>query len=560
MQARQVNRAAHALPLPVPAPVGGLNLLSPLAAMPPGDASVMSNFFPYADKVGTRAGYTTLVTAPSITQAATVEGFTRLMLHVGGGTETAFGAFYYSANNAGTNRTRIKVYSISTTGVLVDTLTYPTLTDEITCIGEWTQFTSSAGTSYCMFVTAIHTTVPVHSTVVYGYDGTSWAALAVTGLPEIVQGIHSHQKRVWFYGCDSIGGTPKPLSAFYLPTGAVAGAVVEFNLGPFASKGGRIVSMRTWMLDNGEGGTDDVAVFLTDQGQMLVYQGTDPSSAATWRLIGTFDVGKLAGFASASRSGGNFSIGGFVKDSFAMKYGNDVVVMSQAGLTSVEKIVGGSIDPLDYSLSYKVNPDFSTYAQLSLPYSANWKMTFVPSLQHFLICTPTGYASGGATVLFKKQYVMNSQTRAWTTYDFSGFDDTILVGGAIYGISLSSSAGSRVVRKFDGTALDDAGAAITYECRQAYNYLGSPTNKSVPLMQPMLSAAGAFTMTLQADADFNGGSIATYTAYSAGINQPWLSANKFGRAIASHIQGTVAAGMLTWYATNFVYVNSGSLV
>lgn len=563
MQAqRSVNRGAHALPLPIPAPVGGLNARDALAAMPPTDASLMSNMFPYADRVSPRAGFTTLSTASSITKAGTVEGFRRLMAHVGGGTETALGAFYYTEDVAGTGRTRVRIYSIASDGTLATSREVITLasTDSLAALGEWDNFTSAAGVSYLfLMVTKQDAAGATFTNIPQAFDGTTWTAPSITGLPEFTLGVHSHRNRLWFYGSDGQTTTPKPLSVYYLPTGAVAGAVAEFNLGPFANKGGRVVSMRTWTIDGGDGGTDDMAAFVTDQGQVLLYEGTDPSNASTWRLVGVFDVGKLCTWRSRYVRNADPL---FVRDMFAMKYGADVLILTQDGVTSLQRILRPQEDG-DYTLSSKIRPLLAQLARAFIVSGGpallfmGWKMIYLPILQQLFIFVPTGYASSSSTQgWFTTSYVMNTVTGAWTNFDGITGIDAVVVGSAIYFID-----GGLTVKKYDGSALTDAGAAITFECRQAYNYLNSPTNKFVTLMQPMLLSSGAFDMTMQADADFKAGAISTYSTYSTmGNVQPWLSANQFGRAIAAHLKGTVAAGTLSWYATNYAYANSAGIV
>lgn len=558
-----IDRTQRAAAFPVTAPVGGLNAVSPLAAMPPGDASVMVNMFPYGDRVDTRPGFVTLATASVIGKTGTSEGFVRLLMHVGGGLETAFGAYYYFEDVAGTGRSRLKIYSIDSAGTLTSSRNVVTLgsTDSLTCVGEWTQFTSAAGTTYMVLMTTIQTIAPAYTCTPQAYDGSSWSAPAITGLPEIAQGTHSHRNRLWFYGCDSVTGTPKPLSAFYLPIGAIAGAVTEFNLGAFANKGGTIVSMRTWSLDNGDGGTDDMAVFVTDQGQILIYQGTDPASASTWRLVGVFNVGKLGGWCSSYRIGGPFSIGNFVRDAYAMKYGNDVVVITQDGPTSVQRVYSGAKEIGEYTLSAKISPLFPSLARgfKSIPYFIGWKMTYAPALQHFIVCIPTGYTSGSGVISINLTlYVMNSSTGAWTTYSALNVTDTIIVNGAVYAISNTRSDLNLTVSKFDGTAVSDAGATITFECRQAYNYLQSPDNKLVPMVQPVVGATGAYTLTINLDTDFVAGTIASYTSYT-GATQAWLSGNSYGKAHAIHFQGQTSVGVVSWYATNLA-VRRGGLV
>ena len=68
-------------------------------------------------------------------------------------------------------------------------------------------------------------------------------------------------------------------------TGSVGGAAQVLDLSSIAKYGGHLVDLDTWTIDAGYG-VDDNLVFITSNGEVIVYRGTDPSSAATWALAG----------------------------------------------------------------------------------------------------------------------------------------------------------------------------------------------------------------------------------------------------------------------------------
>jgi hypothetical protein len=55
--------------------------------------------------------------------------------------------------------------------------------------------------------------------------------------------------------------------------------------------GGRLLFGGTLSSDAGDG-RDDSAIFVTSEGEVAVYQGTDPSSASTWALAGIYRIGR----------------------------------------------------------------------------------------------------------------------------------------------------------------------------------------------------------------------------------------------------------------------------
>ncbi|MDY6498001.1 hypothetical protein, partial [Clostridioides difficile] len=126
------------------------------------------------------------------------------------------------------------------------------------------------------------------------YDGTNWTKVdgastyAITGVTtSTLNNIEVFKNRVWF----TQAGT---LNAWYLPTSAIAGAATAFPLQGIATLGGYLTGIGTWTIDAGYG-VDDLLVFCTSKGQIIVYKGTDPASATTWALVGVWNVGTPVG-------------------------------------------------------------------------------------------------------------------------------------------------------------------------------------------------------------------------------------------------------------------------
>ncbi len=80
------------------------------------------------------------------------------------------------------------------------------------------------------------------------------------------------------------------LRVWFLEPFAIQGTANLLDLGPIFDKGGAILCQSTWTLDGGSG-ADDLAVWVTTQGQVAVYQGLDPSDANNWALVGIPCVG-----------------------------------------------------------------------------------------------------------------------------------------------------------------------------------------------------------------------------------------------------------------------------
>lgn len=69
---------------------------------------------------------------------------------------------------------------------------------------------------------------------------------------------------------------------------------VEGTFNPF-ELGGQITGnllITTTLSKDGGAGPDDYIIFISDQGDAAVYEGTDPADANNWSLVGTFKIGR----------------------------------------------------------------------------------------------------------------------------------------------------------------------------------------------------------------------------------------------------------------------------
>jgi hypothetical protein len=126
------------------------------------------------------------------------------------------------------------------------------------------------------------------------YDGTTWTQItgvsspAITGVTtSTLSSVWAHGRRLWFVEVST-------LSAWYLPVDSIGGAATEFLLSGVFRKGGALLFGTTWSQDSGAG-MDDKCVFVSTEGEVAVYSGTDPSSVTTWSLDGVYDMSDALG-------------------------------------------------------------------------------------------------------------------------------------------------------------------------------------------------------------------------------------------------------------------------
>jgi hypothetical protein len=134
-------------------------------------------------------------------------------------------------------------------------------------------------------------------------DGGSW----IVGPPgsSVVTGhnlvyVWKYRGRYFFVE----GGT---MNAWYLPTNSSGGVLSLIPLSGAATKGGKLLCGFTWSIDAGDG-IDDKCVFMTDQGELLIFTGSDPSTIANWRQEGRYATSVPLGMNCHTAIGGDVMI------------------------------------------------------------------------------------------------------------------------------------------------------------------------------------------------------------------------------------------------------------
>lgn len=429
-----------ATPYTVPAPVGGWNVHDPLAAMPERDAVVLENFFPRAGSVDLRPGCLSFA-------SGTTGSVKSLMAYNKGGAQTLFGA------------TDTVIYNV-TSGA-------PVLSLGGFTSGSWryVNITVAGGT----YVVAVNDTDGV-----YEYNGAAWASAngtitGVTGGTTTLNNVAVLKKRLWFTQKNT-------LSAWYLPAGAVTGVTVEFPMGQVFTRGGSLKAIATWTIDGGNG-TDDYGVFVSTEGEVAIYKGSDPASSATWALVGVYYIGEPVGY------------------NCLCKYGGDLLYLSQNGLFPLSKALQSATVNYQTALTAKIDTAF-TEAVSTYGANSGWYVTAYPEGSLVLVNIPI--ASDTSI-----QYVMNSITGAWCVFKgwnatcFEVFQQKLYFGGA----STAVAGQGAVFQAWTG--LSDNGADIVGRAQSAYSAFRTPgRSKHIPLIRPILRLAQATEIRYALSTDF----------------------------------------------------------
>ena len=139
--------------------------------------------------------------------------------------------------------------------------------------------------------------------------------------------------RVWFIQRDT------GIAWFLDKSATFLGTVNEFNWGDQFRYGGRLVSLHNWTLDGGNG-IDDYLVGIGAAGDVIVYQGTDPTSKNDFGLVGSWYVGQLP-----------------FGNRIASEYAGELYILSIQGLIPLSKLLNGAAigDPATY-VTAKISP------------------------------------------------------------------------------------------------------------------------------------------------------------------------------------------------------------
>lgn len=219
------------------------------------------------------------------------------------------------------------------------------------------------------------------------YDGAAWGTTpAITGAaPTTLSHVWVFKNRLFFVQKDA-------LDAWYLPVDVIGGAAVKLPLGGVFNLGGSLLYGASWSLDSGDsGGLSEQCVFITTEGEVAVYKGTDPSSSTTWSKVGVYRIGRPRGPHAFIRAGGDLVIAtdiGFVPLSQAIQ--RDFAALSPA------------------AVSYPIETAWNeAVAERSGDY---WDCKVWPTKQMVAIALPTDDDQEA------QWFVANARTGAWGLY------------------------------------------------------------------------------------------------------------------------------------------------
>lgn len=431
------RRVAQTITTPssIVSPIGGWNTRDALDAMDPKDAITLDNWFPDAGACVVRGGSASYATGMG-------SGTVQTLAELNAGATRAFVA---GANS--------RIYDISSSGAATSKASGFTS-------NQWQTANFNSLLHLCNGADAPQ-----------AYDGTtvttpSWSGVTLTNL----KGCVPFKFRLWFWENAS-------QNAWYGGVNAITGALTAFPLATVAQTGGNIVAINT-LSNSGVESPDDYLLFFLSSGEVVIYQGTDPSSASTFALIGRFIIGPIVNTRSVCR------------------YGADCYATIQDDHTSMSIILAAlrAGQPLPKS---KISGAVQT-AVVANASAFGWQALTYPRGHMVIFNIPN--ADGTFS-----QHVLSTISGSWCR--FNGWAASTF---GLYNNNLYFGTAGGLVYQANTGVTDVGSVAITANGQQAWSALAAtPQNafnaayrKRIAAVRPVISASGSISYSYGIGVDY----------------------------------------------------------
>jgi hypothetical protein len=490
----------------IPAPRRGWIQNENIAKHKDEGAAILDNWFPTSTGIRVRKGASRYATVGAGTPISA------LMPYRSGTLNKLFAA------------TDAAIYDIST---VVDANVSPTPIVTGQTSGDWsyTMFTTSGGTFLAMVNGANARQI---------YNGTAFVTTpAITGGPGTNGSQFSH---VWAFKERLFYIQKDTLNVWYHAVDSIGGAVSQFSLNGVFKLGGALLFGSTWSFESTGGGLADSCVFVTTEGEVAVYEGSNPG-ASNWTLKGIYRVGRPLGKKAQFKAGG------------------DLIIATDVGMIPVSSALARDQAALsEAAVSYPIEEAWKAEV-LTRRAQYSWNVEIWPTQQMCIVGMPS-YGE-----LSDQCFVINIRTGAWARYTNWNCHSTALYGDRFFfgtddGRVLEAETGSTddgniYTASYVGL-FEDLGAAGILKSVQ----LARVNLLSVYPIQPQIFVCNDFVATVplppSAAAAIPNASVwdtllwdsGTWATETAKLNvTQWQSVNGFGYSIAPGVQITIGGNV-----------------
>lgn len=394
------------------APMAGLNLSSPITAMKDGTALVLDDWVCREEGVVTRGGFETVTEDHGAVKAL----------------------FSYPGQIISSSATKL----FAGQSQMVTGLTN----------GDWVgEVVTNSGGRHLVLVNG--------ADYARRYDGMTFSISAITGVDSRkLSTLALHNRRLF-------AGDKDSLNLWYLATDAIEGEARLLPLAPLCTLGGTIQSVASFQTSGGKSAADQLMI-ATTKGELIIFAGTDPDAAETWKHVGTWTIPRPVG-----------------KRCF-LRVGATAAVLTVKGLLSIPKLLTLPDDQtVAASISGKVDPLLQAMLK-----SAQTDVCLIESSAHDL-----------TMINLNGHQLVKSDTGAWSR--FTGLPASCWLeheGELFFG----TSGGE--VRKYGSDT--DGGAPIRSFLVDAYSRFGSQNFKYMRRVRPMYKAAHPYVPRIEMLTDF----------------------------------------------------------
>lgn len=487
----QKQRASAVLTLPqsLPPPLKGWNARDPFEAMDPQDAITLDNWYPdYAGCVtrdGCQVYSSTDDQSPVQTLAVWRRGAASAMLAASGGQ-------LYDVSDPAIESVVGAGPFTSDWWAWVNFNGYLFLANGEDPIQEWQ---GPAGPA----VTAAGFTLDPAA----GFDPTYINA---------INGLAVKHNRLFFW-------TGRDCGFWYGPLLGIAGTLEYFDFSQSVPDGAALVAVETLTYDGGTG-IADYTVFILSTGEMLSYQGTDPSNPDNWALVGLYVIAAPVGGAEVSGAAG-------YPNRATLRYGGDVHVITSSDHAKLSQLIIalklGQMPPRSKVSQAVID---AVAAGRTLP---GWQIIFWGYRRRLLFNIPNPDGSFD-------QHVYNPARDAWARYRgvpamcWAVWGDRLFFGTP-QGMVVEHGVGSAdefywYKVPWDTTLWDTRRWSqrqenpINATAQQAWNLFGTPLEKRVAAVRPVVQSIGAADFTFSLGFDYANPSVAIWVN-QASLRSPW---------------------------------------
>jgi hypothetical protein len=442
----------------LPAPIGGLNTRDPIEVMPETDARILINWFPDTNKIAVRKGYVSYIA--SGIDSAKIDLLVELSL------ESGTRKLLACTNN--------KIFDCSTS----------TATSLATGFGT-SKFVPIVFRNRIFLFNGINTPRI--------YDGSTIESVNFTGVTlENLKGGCSYKNRLYLIEKNSG-------KIWYGGVNQVTGALTEFDVSSLFTLGGSILTCLDTSKETGVGEISQF-VIISENGEVLIYQGLNPSDAS-WVLVRRSIIPKP------------------LNSNCVKTFGSDIIILTATGLYTLNTLMNEGIVGKAYSITDKLNEglkdSIAKHASIG-----NVEVFFASKVQRLYINIPTS-----ASTAF--QYVINTETGAGCLFSnmnantWGVFNNDIYFGGFTGNIFKTE------------IGLNDAGSPIPIDIITAPIYMGDRINRKRFLQTKVnLLVTSPASIKYGIDGDFNLPNL-DYELVANAVVTPWSTGTTLSPIIAT---------------------------